>query len=280
MAIKVLLTDTQSMLAAGVISILGEDLDIIVLGDSDNMLNLDEQISETYPDIVLIDLTTDESKGIQLISNLDGKLSGAKLLVINDHLRDKIDEELKELGVSGIISKERIPEELLSAIHKLASGEKHSSTIQSKSHSRENQQDKQASIQINLPVLYTKLHRPRVSDDHILRSDIIEILERNLEKPFSLVSAPAGYGKSLTVSQWLDQTSVKNAWISLDEEHNDLRVFLMYLHAAIEKIFPGALKETNTLIGAKELPPLKVIAYALINEIDQIEDNFILVLDD
>jgi LuxR family maltose regulon positive regulatory protein len=280
MAIKVLLTDTQSMLAAGVISILGEDLDITVLGDNYNVRNLDEQISEIYPDVVLIDLTANESKGIQLIRNLDGKLSSTKLLVINAPLRDKIDEELTELGVSGIISKERVPEELLSTIHKLARAEKHSSPIQSKSHSRENQQDTQASIQLHLPVLYTKLHRPRVSDDHILRSDIIEIFEKNREKPLSLVSAPAGYGKSLTVSQWLDQTSVKSAWISLDEEHNDLRVFLMYLHAAIEKVFPGALKDTNTLIGAKELPPLKVIAYSLINEIDQIEDNFILVLDD
>ena len=86
-------------------------------------------------------------------------------------------------------------------------------------------------------ILYTKLHQPPVTDDYVIRTNLINELENNLNKPLSLLSAPAGYGKSTLVSQWLENTSALHTWISLDEEHNDLQSFLLYLCAAIEKIF-------------------------------------------
>ncbi|WP_297705097.1 hypothetical protein [uncultured Eudoraea sp.] len=96
----------------------------------------------------------------------------------------------------------------------------------------------------------------------------------------SLVSAPAGYGKSQTVSQWLQETTATSCWISLDEEDNDLRVFLTYVVAALHTAVPNSVPLTETISTAGELPPIKTIAHTLINELDKIDKAVILVLDD
>jgi LuxR family maltose regulon positive regulatory protein len=70
------------------------------------------------------------------------------------------------------------------------------------------------------------------------------------------------------------------AWLSLDENDNDLRQFLSYFIAAVETIFPDAVSATMTLVDAPTLPPLSTLASSLANELDAIEQDFILVLDD
>jgi LuxR family maltose regulon positive regulatory protein len=95
-----------------------------------------------------------------------------------------------------------------------------------------------------------------------------------------LVSAAAGYGKSTLVSGWLDSCAIPSAWLSLDENDNDLRLFLSYLLAAIRDMFPDAVRHTLEFVNAENLPPLPVLTGSLINELDQIQQNFILALDD
>lgn len=130
-------------------------------------------------------------------------------------------------------------------------------------------------------MLRTKLHRPpAIFNEQVIRSGLIEKLESGLQKPMSLVSAPAGYGKSQTVSQWLQETTATSCWISLDEEDNDLRVFLTYVVAALHTAVPNSVPLTETISTAGELPPIKTIAHTLINELDEIDKTVILVLDD
>ena len=74
-------------------------------------------------------------------------------------------------------------------------------------------------------ILKTKLYRPPISDDSVLRTEIIERLNSHLELPLTLVSAPAGYGKSYTISQWIENLQAKHAWISLDSDHNNYAHF-------------------------------------------------------
>ncbi|MEX1347549.1 MAG: hypothetical protein AB1Z31_07475 [Desulfobacterales bacterium] len=69
------------------------------------------------------------------------------------------------------------------------------------------------------------------------------------------------------------------AWLSLDENDNDLRQFLSYFIAAVETIFPDAVSATMTLVDAPTLPPLSTLVSSLANELDAIEQDFILVLD-
>ena len=114
------------------------------------------------------------------------------------------------------------------------------------------------------------MHRPR----------LLEYLDQQRERPLTLVSAPAGYGKSTLVSCWLDSCDSPSAWLSLDDQDNNLRQFLSYFFAAADTIFPDAVSKTMILVNATTLPPLSTIAVSLANELDAIEQDFILVLDD
>jgi LuxR family maltose regulon positive regulatory protein len=131
-----------------------------------------------------------------------------------------------------------------------------------------------------VPILQTKLHRPRGTADLVLRRRLHERLDAGLAGPATLVSAPAGYGKSTLVSQWVEQRPEPCAWLSLDGPDGSLRTFLAYLTAAIRTAIPGACAETSEFLRAPDLPPLGVLARCLGNEIDAIETRFILVLDD
>lgn len=66
-------------------------------------------------------------------------------------------------------------------------------------------------------LLRTKLHRPRLADDVITRSHLLERLNRGFQRKATLVSAPAGYGKTTLLGQWLDQAPYQAVWLSLDE---------------------------------------------------------------
>jgi len=133
---------------------------------------------------------------------------------------------------------------------------------------------------LGLQLLHTKLHRPVVDVDHIHRSSLLARLNRHRQRPLTLISAPAGYGKSTLASSWLAAGDVPGAWVSLDENDNDPRIFLAYFVAAIHSLFPGSLPKTETLLNAPALPPVSALAQSLINELDEIETAFILVLDD
>ncbi len=137
-----------------------------------------------------------------------------------------------------------------------------------------------ADEQTALPLIRTKLHRPPVTQDHLHRERLLDRLEKNRQRPLTLVSAPAGYGKSTLLSCWLESCESPSAWVSLDENDNDLRVFLSYFMAAVQTQFPAAGQNTETLLNSSELPPLSVITHSLINELDQIDSPLILVLDD
>jgi LuxR family maltose regulon positive regulatory protein len=127
-------------------------------------------------------------------------------------------------------------------------------------------------------LLRTKLYRPPVPRDFVERPRLN--LEQLTGHPFTLVSAAAGYGKSVLVSSWLDSWPGPSAWISLDESDNDLRVFLQYVCAATEQHFPSVLLELSEQLTAPVLPPRHELAKLLINGLDEIEAPFVLVFDD
>ena len=129
-------------------------------------------------------------------------------------------------------------------------------------------------------ILRTKLHRPPVSRDHLHRGHLLDRLNQHQHRPLALVSAPAGYGKSTLVSCWLEACDVPSAWVSLDKDDNDLGLFLSYLVSAIQRIFPATCGATLSMLKVAHLPPVSVLARSLINELDQIEKEFILALDD
>ncbi len=129
-------------------------------------------------------------------------------------------------------------------------------------------------------LIHTKLMPPRVNNTLIDRPRLWEKLDLGLQRKLSLVSAPAGYGKTMLVSAWLPDVSRPAAWISLDENDNDLMLFLRYVVSAIRSLFPAACADTLQLIQAGQSLPPGYLAAHLINDIAGIPDNFILVFDD
>jgi len=79
---------------------------------------------------------------------------------------------------------------------------------------------------------------------------------------------------------WLEASDIPGAWVSLDQNDNNLHLFLAYFLDAVQTLFPGTVQNTEALLNAPKLPPLTVLAHSLINELDQIDHSFILVLDD
>jgi LuxR family maltose regulon positive regulatory protein len=129
-------------------------------------------------------------------------------------------------------------------------------------------------------LLRTKLYRPPVTPDLEQRARLMQRLERNRQRPLTLISAPAGYGKTMLASMWLGFCDCPSAWVSLDEADNDLRIFVSYLLAPVLSAFPTLELKTWALVEAPTLPPAPVLARYLLNDLDQIEGPFILVLDD
>jgi LuxR family maltose regulon positive regulatory protein len=129
-------------------------------------------------------------------------------------------------------------------------------------------------------IIRTKLHRPPVHGVHIHRQRLFDQLDEHRERPLTLISAPAGYGKTTLASCWLEISNSASAWVSLDENDNDLSLFLSYFLAAIQTIFPNFGRETLALTNAETLAPMSILVSSLINEIDSIEQSFILALDD
>ena len=112
------------------------------------------------------------------------------------------------------------------------------------------------------------------------RVALLEHLERNQERPLTLISAPAGFGKSILASMWLERSALPGGWLSLDESDNDLHTFVSYMLAAIETAVPGASFETKNLLRSSSSAPPATLARHLLADLDQLETPFLLVLDD
>ena len=129
-------------------------------------------------------------------------------------------------------------------------------------------------------LIATKLRPPRVAQDLLLRPRLYATLDHGRSGKLTLICAPAGYGKSSLAAAWLASSGHAHIWISLDPSDSDLGQFLSYLAQSLKEAAPHAgTRLSNSLQGAT-LPPTDFIAANLINDLDEIETPFIIVLDD
>lgn len=133
---------------------------------------------------------------------------------------------------------------------------------------------------VNFPLLRTKLHQPRLAPGHLPRPHLIEFLNHNLQRKLTLVSAPAGFGKTTLLCEWLTAAPLPSVWLSLDSGDNELLTFLKYFIAALQSRFPVACSTTQSLLYAAQTPPTEYLFTTLINELVDLPENFILALDD
>ena len=142
-------------------------------------------------------------------------------------------------------------------------------------------------------ILKTKLFIPEARSKIVNRDRLIERLNSGVHRKLSLISAPAGFGKTTLVTEWIDslrndansepQEKFKIAWLSLDENDNDLVRFLTYLIAALRQLESkdnNFGKATTGMLQSTQPPPTEVILSPLINDIATIPGKIIFILDD
>src|SRR4028118_375918 len=133
---------------------------------------------------------------------------------------------------------------------------------------------------MSTPILATKLYLPPPRPRVVLRPRLIERLNEGLHRKLTLISAPAGFGKSTLVSGWVAGCDRPAAWLSLDEGDNDPTRFLAYLVAALQTIAPNIGEGVLSALQSPQPPSTESTLTALLNEISTIPDDFVLVLDD
>ena len=132
------------------------------------------------------------------------------------------------------------------------------------------------------PLLTTKLFVPTPRPSLIYRPHLVQRLDDALQQgqPLTLVSAPAGYGKTTLASAWLQSSGHACAWVSLDEGDNDPATFLSYCIAALQRLDPQIGQSIQAVLEAPELAPMDTLMIHLINDLCAAETPVILVLDD
>ncbi len=136
------------------------------------------------------------------------------------------------------------------------------------------------------PIITTKLNSPRLRAKIVPRLRLVEGLEEDFlqedvfGRKLTLVSAPAGYGKTTLVVDWLARHRSRTGWVSLEEADNDPRRFITYLIAALEQINGCIGEAPNAILQYSQQAPDDVLIAALLNEISSVDQPIILVLDD
>ncbi len=123
-------------------------------------------------------------------------------------------------------------------------------------------------------MLLTKLHIPSAGQNIVHRPELCEKLNAGISRKLILVSAPAGFGKTTVVSDWIEQNKIPTAWFSLDNGDNDPVVFLSYIISGIQGISQEFGQSALNLLNSPNRPSIESIIGLLINEILIIKQNF------
>jgi LuxR family maltose regulon positive regulatory protein len=130
------------------------------------------------------------------------------------------------------------------------------------------------------PVLATKLFIPPLRPNAVLRTSLIARLNEGLHRKLTLISAPAGFGKTSLTSAWIGGCGRPAAWLSLDNADNNPSRFLAYVVAALQTIAPTIGADVVALLQSPQPPPIDGLLPLLLNQIATLPQPVILVLDD
>lgn len=134
-------------------------------------------------------------------------------------------------------------------------------------------------LQKQISPIFTKLRVPH-GRKAVQRKRLIHILNKGVRNELTLVSAPAGFGKTTLLIEWTRQSDLPVAWISLDKEDNDPLQFWIYLFSSIKILHPDIGDDALSLLQNSPSQSIEAILTLLINEVEQLTSQFVIVLDD
>ena len=293
MEITVLLVDDHPLFRRGIRDLLEEEGDMRIAGEAGDGQTAIELVRELDPDVVIMDITMPKLNGVEATRQILAEAPDAKIIALSIHGEKQFIEDMFQAGAAGYLLKDSIPEELVNGIRAVKRGEvvlsaEVAGVVVSeyrKALSGEQALGDRADRPAASLITHTKLHRPQQPLDLVHRSHLLALLEQGMQRPLTLVSAAAGFGKTTLLAAWLESVGrrtppVPGAWLQLDEEASDLVVFTNYFLAAIQTVYPDVGSEPLALLQAASRPPLPVLVRSLLNELDQIAEPFVLVLDD
>jgi LuxR family transcriptional regulator, maltose regulon positive regulatory protein len=129
-------------------------------------------------------------------------------------------------------------------------------------------------------LLATKLAIPHIHAGLVARPRLFEQLQTGMQRPLTLLAAPAGFGKTMLLSAWIQQSKRSVGWVSLDSNDNDPAQFWAYVITALNKVHPGAGKTPLSLLQSVQSAPIETVLIALVNALSTLQEDIALVLDD
>jgi LuxR family maltose regulon positive regulatory protein len=132
----------------------------------------------------------------------------------------------------------------------------------------------------NIGLLKTKYHIPGLNKHLLTRQILNHKLNDSLSNKLTLITAPAGYGKTTAVLKWLEIIPHPTAWLSLDAGDNEPLVFWRYFYAALDSILSGIIKDAEYVFTSQELLRANVHLSILIDNLADVRSDFLLILDD
>ena len=131
-----------------------------------------------------------------------------------------------------------------------------------------------------LELLRTKLSIPQRRENLVPRPRLVERLNAGLEKKLTLIAAPAGFGKTTLLGEWISTSPRPVTWLSLDEGDNDPAQFWAYFITSLQGLHPDLGSSAFAQIHSPQAPPIGSILTELINDLIAFSNPFVSVLDD
>ncbi len=285
-SIRVLVADDDPVIRVGVRAML-KSAGVDVVGEATDGREAVTQARALAPDVILMDMMMPGMDGAEASREILAHHRSARIVALTSLEADERVLAAIRAGVQGYVHKTASQEELVRAVRDVHRGElvlpaalTHKFLVASPAQPLTRVEAALQAAREDWGMLRTKLYRPDVAPDLVARAELLARLDAGRRLPLTLVSAPAGYGKTTLVSHWLESRGEPSAWLSLDETDSDTMVFLRYFVAAVSTLFPAACEDTAALLGASETPPGPVLARSLANDLAAIGESFLLVLDD
>ncbi|MEW6028168.1 MAG: LuxR C-terminal-related transcriptional regulator [Chloroflexota bacterium] len=135
-------------------------------------------------------------------------------------------------------------------------------------------------LQHKQPLLKTKISIPLLPEEFVHRPRLTERISQGVKGPLTLISAPAGFGKTNALIEWAKETKFPVAWLTIDRDDNDPGRFSSYLVGSIQAVYPGLGEEALDFIQSTKSRGWETAITLFLNQISALQKDLVLALDE